>query len=210
MGSPLPSSLLLLVAVSPAAAFRTSAAATRSLHAFSSHLSPSPLPTPPTPLKPPRSRTRTLLALQAFKPEIAQATLGLAAQPIMWWSLYTLKTTGCGLPAGPYGLFGALEGVSYLIVAGFVLASLYSKLTTGSGLPAGEGGLLGAAEGLSFLTATAGLAVLGFQVQSSSLTTWVVLYAAHEQFLKRLIGRAQVFDYGYIPNAVPVEGGVCS
>ena len=49
-------------------------------------------------------------------------------------------------------------------------------------MPAGENGLLGAAEGLSFLTAAAGLAVLGFQV----------------------------VDYGYIPNAVPVEGGVCS
>ena len=86
------------------------------------------------------------------------------------------------MPAGPFGLYGALEGLSYLIVAGFVLASIYSKATTGSGLPAGENGLLGAAEGLSFLTAAAGLAVLGFQV----------------------------VDYGYIPNAVPVEGGVCS
>jgi len=66
-----------------------------------------------------------------------QAVIGLAAQPIMWWSLWTLKTTGCGLPAGPYGVYGALEGVSYLIVAGFVLASIYSKATTGSGLPAG-------------------------------------------------------------------------
>jgi len=111
-----------------------------------------------------------------------QAVIGLAAQPIMWWSLWTLKTTGCGLPAGPYGVYGALEGVSYLIVAGFVLASIYSKATTGSGLPAGPNGLLGAAEGLSFLTAAAGLAVLGFQVA----------------------------DYGYVPNAVPVEGGVCS
>mmetsp|Transcript_6627 Transcript_6627/g.14692 ORF Transcript_6627/g.14692 Transcript_6627/m.14692 type:complete len:160 (-) Transcript_6627:341-820(-) len=127
-------------------------------------------------------RRSTQMAMEAFKPDVAQAVLGLAAQPVMWWSLYVLKTTGCGLPAGPYGLFGALEGVSYLIVAGFVLASLYSKATTGSGLPAGRGGVLGLAEGISFLTATAGLVVFGFQV----------------------------LDYGYIPNAVPVEGGVCS
>ncbi len=57
-----------------------------------------------------------------------------------------------------------------------------SQVTTGSGLPPGPGGLLGAVEGLSFLTAAAGLAVLGFQIS----------------------------DYGYVPNAVPVEGGVCS
>ena len=49
-------------------------------------------------------------------------------------------------------------------------------------LPAGPGGLLGAAEGLSFLTAVAGLAVLGFQLA----------------------------DYGYVPEAVPVQGGICS
>ena len=127
-------------------------------------------------------RATAPISLEALKPEASQAVLGLAAQPIMWWSLFTLKTTGCGLPAGPYGLYGALEGVSYLIVAGFVMASIYSKFKTGSGLPAGPGGLLGLAEGLSFLTALAGLAVLGFQV----------------------------LDYGYIPNAVPVTGGVCS
>ena len=106
----------------------------------------------------------------------------MAAQPIVWWSLFALKTTGCGLPAGPFGIYGFLEGVAYLIVSGFVIASAYSKATTGSGLPAGEDGLLGLAEGLSFLTALAGIAVFGFQM----------------------------IDYGYVPNAVPVEGGVCS
>ena len=46
----------------------------------------------------------------------AASVLGLASQPVFWWSLYTLKTTGCGLPAGPFGLLGAAEGVSYLVV----------------------------------------------------------------------------------------------
>lgn len=90
--------------------------------------------------------------------------------------------TGCGLPAGPYGLIGAAEGISYLVIIGFVGASVLSKATSGSGLPAGPAGLLGAAEGLSYLTAVAGLAVLGFQLT----------------------------DYGFLPEAVPVEGGVCS
>ena len=113
---------------------------------------------------------------------LAASVLGLASQPIFWWSLYTLKTTGCGLPAGPFGLIGAAEGISYLVVIGFVASSLLSKVTSGSGLPAGPGNLLGAAEGLSFLSAAAGLAVLGFQL----------------------------LDYGYLPEAVPVQGGVCS
>ena len=50
----------------------------------------------------------------------------------------------CGLPAGPFGLIGAAEGVSYLVVIGFVASSLLSKAISGSGLPAGPRGLLGA------------------------------------------------------------------
>ncbi|EFJ44908.1 hypothetical protein VOLCADRAFT_38658, partial [Volvox carteri f. nagariensis] len=33
---------------------------------------------------------------------------------IIGWSIYTKATTGSGLPAGPAGLLGAVEGVSYL------------------------------------------------------------------------------------------------
>ena len=50
------------------------------------------------------------------------------------------------------------------------------------GLPNGPFGLLGAAEGVSYLAILAGLVVLGFQIT----------------------------DYGYIPNAIPVEGGKCA
>jgi hypothetical protein len=52
----------------------------------------------------------------------------------------------------------------------------------GSGLPAGPAGLLGAAEGLSFLAIVAGIVVLV----------------------------AQLTHYGYIPNAIPMEGGMCN
>jgi hypothetical protein len=100
---------------------------------------------------------------------------------IMLGSEYVLKTTGCGLPAGPYGLIGAAEGISYLGVTGLVAFSIYTKIKTGSGLPAGPKGVLGLAEGLSFLAITVGIVVLAFQV----------------------------LDFGYIPNAVPVEGGLC-
>ena len=59
--------------------------------------------------------------------------------------------------------------------------ALTKKVRTGSGLPAGPYGLLGAAEGLAYIAIVAGLVVLGFQFS----------------------------DYGYLPNAVPVQGGVC-
>ncbi|GAV91050.1 hypothetical protein CFOL_v3_34450 [Cephalotus follicularis] len=88
---------------------------------------------------------------------------GLVSTPVIAWSLYTLKTTGCGLPPGPGGSIGALEGVSYIAVVGLVGWSLYTKTKTGSGLPNGPFGLLGAVEGLSYLSLLAILVVFGLQ-----------------------------------------------
>lgn len=88
---------------------------------------------------------------------------GLISTPVIAWSLYTLKTTGCGLPPGPGGSIGALEGVSYLGVVGIVGWSLYTKSRTGSGLPNGPFGLLGAVEGLSYLSLVAIIVVFGLQ-----------------------------------------------
>ncbi|XP_022751378.1 uncharacterized protein LOC111300040 [Durio zibethinus] len=104
-----------------------------------------------------RSRLQTPLKVLAMAKEtsesddgvIEKAAIagGLVASPVIAWSLYTLKTTGCGLPPGPGGSIGALEGLSYLVVVGIVGWSLYTKAKTGSGLPNGPFGLLGAAEG---------------------------------------------------------------
>jgi hypothetical protein len=69
--------------------------------------------------------------------QVVCANSGLVANPVVWCSLVSVKTSGGGLPAGPFGLLGALEGVSYLIVVGFVVASIRQKLRTGTGLPAG-------------------------------------------------------------------------
>ncbi len=113
--------------------------------------------------------------------QTALGIVGTKLSLIMLVSEYVLKTTGCGLPAGPYGLIGAAEGISYLGVTGLAAFSIATKVKTGKGLPAGPKGILGLAEGLSFLAITVGIAVLLFQI----------------------------FDYGYIPNAVPVEGGIC-
>lgn len=79
-------------------------------------------------------------------------TAGIISNIVCDYSLFVLKTTGSGLPAGPFGLEGALEGISYLVVTGVFGWSLVTKVKTGSGLDAGPLGLLGAAEGLSFLT----------------------------------------------------------
>lgn len=102
---------------------------------------------------------------------------GLLAVPVVLYSLYVLKTTGCGLPPGPGGSVGAAEGVSYLAVVGLVGWSVYTKVKTGSGLPAGPFGILGAVEGLSYLTLLAAVVVFGLQA----------------------------LDYGYIPPPVPGE-----
>ncbi|GMH14718.1 hypothetical protein Nepgr_016559 [Nepenthes gracilis] len=88
---------------------------------------------------------------------------GLVSPLVIGWSLYTLKTTGCGLPPGPGGSIGAVEGVSYLVVVGIVGWSLYTKAKTGSGLPSGPLGLLGAVEGLSYLSLLAIVVVFGLQ-----------------------------------------------
>jgi len=96
-----------------------------------------------------------------FRPFIGFTALGLLANPIVFYSLFTKVTTGSGLDPGPYGLAGACEGISYLTVLGFVGASIKSKVDTGSGLPAGPSGLLGAAEGLSFLSFLAAILVFG-------------------------------------------------
>ncbi|KAL3637838.1 hypothetical protein CASFOL_018286 [Castilleja foliolosa] len=95
--------------------------------------------------------------------EAAAVIGGLISNPVIGWSLYTLKTTNCGLPPGPGGSIGALEGVSYLVVVGIVAWSLYTKTKTGSGLPNGPFGLLGAVEGLSYLSLLAIIVVFGLQ-----------------------------------------------
>ena len=58
------------------------------------------------------------------------AVTGLITSPVMLYSEYVLKMTGCGLPAGPFGLYGAIEGLSYLGITGLVAFSLYTKVKT--------------------------------------------------------------------------------
>ena len=80
-------------------------------------------------------------------------TAGFVAQPVVWISLFCVATTGGGLPAGPFGLLGALEGVSYLIILGFCGTAAYRNVTTKSGK-------VSTVETLSSATLFAGLLVL--------------------------------------------------
>lgn len=43
-----------------------------------------------------------------------------------------MRTTGGGYPAGPFGLLGLLEGMSYLIVVGFAAAFAWKNLIVDS------------------------------------------------------------------------------
>jgi len=99
--------------------------------------------------------------------DTATLLVGAVSVPVTLWSEYVLFSTGCGLPPGPGGSLGALEGVSYLGLLFVLGRSAVVKVQTGTGLPPGPGGALGAVEGLAFLSALAGLLVAGQQVVST-------------------------------------------
>lgn len=95
---------------------------------------------------------------------------GLGSNALCDFSLYKLQTTMCGLPAGPYGLIGAAEGISYLVVLAIVFLSIQRKVTTGKGLPPGPVGLLGAAEGISYLTLLGILIIFSMMYYSNGMS----------------------------------------
>ena len=54
--------------------------------------------------------------------------LSVVSLGIVWVSLATVATTGAGLPPGPFGILGALEGVSYLIMLALVGKFAYRNI----------------------------------------------------------------------------------
>lgn len=91
--------------------------------------------------------------------------LGVAANMVVAYSLYVIKTTGCNI-VPKFSLEGFLleQGACVAAVLGIFSWSIWTKAKTGSGLPPGPAGMLGAAEGLSFLTVLAGIVVLGLNL----------------------------------------------
>jgi predicted neutral ceramidase superfamily lipid hydrolase len=66
----------------------------------------------------------------ASSDQLVLGVTGTIASLIMIYSEYTLKTTGCGLPAGPFGLVGLIEGLSYLGVTGIAAYAVVAKVRT--------------------------------------------------------------------------------
>ena len=77
---------------------------------------------------------------------------GVISQPVVWISLYFVATTGGGVPEGPFGIFGAVEGLAYLSVVGLVFRRIINSKKSS--------GLLERAENLSIITLGASLLAL--------------------------------------------------
>ena len=167
---------------------------------------------------------------------ITKAGIGLAAQPVVWYSLFTLRTTGCGLPSG--SIVQTLEGSSYLVVAGFALAGLATRVRKGAGLEAAE---LAAAEAeadaLAAATALAAAAAKTTPADRRAAAQRSAAVAEEKQRLSQekvaavpdaarllglgeslsyltaaaglVVGALQLLEVGSLPSAVPVAGSVC-
>lgn len=89
---------------------------------------------------------------------------GLISNPVVLCSLISVVNTRSGLPAGPFGLLGGLEGVSYLVIVGFTLNVLRRQVISKDEVPTG---LFAVAETLSLASVIGGLAVLLFLVKDA-------------------------------------------
>jgi len=110
----------------------------------------------------------------------AGGILGTIASIVVLYSEFVLKTTGCGLPAGPFGMVGAVEGVSYLGVVATCATAAVDYFSE-NGVEGSDNITRRIATALGVTAAVVGIVVLVLQVT----------------------------NYGYIPNAVPMEGGMC-
>ena len=182
------------------------------------------------------SRLSSPVASESLAVTTAKACIGLAAQPVVWWSLATLKTTGCGLAGSTVQ---SLEGVAYLVVAAFALAGLTTRVRKGgAGLAAAE--LEAAeAEGSAFAAATAAAADAAKAAPADKRAAALRSLAVAEQRQRlsadkvaavpgpaRLLGYAESLSYasavaglvvaasqllekGALPSALPVAGAAC-
>ena len=118
-------------------------------------------------------------------------TIGLLCQPVVWISLYFVKTTGGGLPAGPGGLIGAIEGLSYLLVVIFALfPSLLPSLSFDEQKQQDDNG----DDDDSVIVTTTTMTIVEVTTLSSRITLVLGLLT--------LIGL--IVDQGCIPNAKPI------
>lgn len=62
----------------------------------------------------------TILCFCCLVPCLAEGISYLVVVGLCGWSIYTKVSTGSGLPPGPSGLLGAVEGISYLSLVGAI------------------------------------------------------------------------------------------
>ncbi|OEU10507.1 hypothetical protein FRACYDRAFT_247046 [Fragilariopsis cylindrus CCMP1102] len=120
-------------------------------------------------------------------------TIGLLCQPVVWISLYFVKTTGGGLPAGPGGIIGAIEGLSYLLVV--IFAFFPSLLPSSSFDEQQQQDDNGDDDDSAIVTTTTKTMTI---VEVTTLSSRITLVLG----LLTLIGL--IVDQGCIPNAKPI------
>ena len=112
---------------------------------------------------------------------------------MVWISLYFVKTTGGGLPAGPGGIIGAIEGLSYLLVVIFALfPSLLPSLSFDEQKQQDDNG--DDDDSAIVTTTTTTMTIVEVTTLSSRITLVLGLLT--------LIGL--IVDQGCIPNAKPI------
>ena len=175
--------------------------------------SPGVLPSVHIQQQPPR--VTQIVASESLAVTTSKAVLGIAATPVTIASLFTLTTTGCGLPGE---LLGTVEGLAYVVVAGFAVSSLFTRVTTGGDLRAAE--LRAAAEEAASLEAAGASEVQKtFSKQKVQDLTRkngpADLLAVAEKVslltaaLVVVVLGAQLATTGSLPSAVPNAGGAC-
>jgi hypothetical protein len=119
---------------------------------------------------------------------------GLLAQPIIWASLVSVKTTGAGLPSGPFGIVGAVEGISYLLLLGWAGAGAWRRLRQND---EDEDDNLSLSSSSSSSSSSS--------IKSSQSLAWLVEnLSALSLVLGLLVLVSLVIDEGCVPNAKPI------
>lgn len=159
--------------------------------------------------------TREILASESLAVTTTKATIGIASTPITLASLFTVTTTGCGLTGE---LFGALEGLAYVVVTVFAVSSLFTRVTTGGDLRAAE--LRSAAEeAASLKTSGASEVRIAFSAQKlqdlgrkngpADLLAIAEKLSLVTAALTVLVLGAKLAITGSLPSALPNAGGAC-
>ena len=127
----------------------------------------------------------------------------IAAAMVVLRSEFVLKTTGCGLPAGPYGVVGAMEGLSYVAVV-LTCATAIANYVSSSAATAAPAVVVkrGVDDENSSSSSTSNTITRTTKLIAIVLSSTAIL-------LGIIVVIFQVLDYGYIPNAVPMKGGMC-